>query len=208
MLHKRNRRCLLVQKKNFVTIFHVWFYIFRYYIQGIHSDVPHISVYQNNIFISKIHACRYAEAAWECSRGSMFSCSEISPAGISQCETENTIIFAKSLKCGSRMYAKPKLAWRCKQVETYSALLELCERNSPVTGEFPSQRAVTRSFDVSLICAWVNGKVNNRKAGDLRRHRAHYDVTVMVIIMPVDVIALLGTKPSAGIANLCLFSQC
>ena len=30
-----------------------------------------------------------------------------------------------------------------------------------------------------LICAWINGWVNNRKAGDLRRHRAHYDVGVM-----------------------------
>ena len=32
----------------------------------------------------------------------------------------------------------------------------------------------------SLICAWINGSVNNREAGDLRRHRAHYDVIVMV----------------------------
>ena len=32
----------------------------------------------------------------------------------------------------------------------------------------------------SLICAWINGWVNNREAGDLRRHRAHYDVTVMI----------------------------
>ena len=31
----------------------------------------------------------------------------------------------------------------------------------------------------SLICAWINGGVNNRKAGDLRHHRAHYGVTVM-----------------------------
>ena len=31
----------------------------------------------------------------------------------------------------------------------------------------------------SLICAWINRWVNNREAGDLRRHRAHYDVTVM-----------------------------
>ena len=31
----------------------------------------------------------------------------------------------------------------------------------------------------SLICAWINGWVNNREAGDLRRHRAHCDVTVM-----------------------------
>ena len=30
-----------------------------------------------------------------------------------------------------------------------------------------------------LICVWINGWVNNGEAGDLRRHRAHYDVTVM-----------------------------
>ena len=33
-------------------------------------------------------------------------------------------------------------------METFSALLALCAGNSPVTGEFPSQRPVTRSFDV------------------------------------------------------------
>ena len=37
---------------------------------------------------------------------------------------------------------------------------------------------VTRSFDF-FIYAWINGWVNNREADDLRRHRAHYDVTVM-----------------------------
>ena len=31
----------------------------------------------------------------------------------------------------------------------------------------------------SLICAWINGWVNNGEAGDLRRHMAHYDTTVM-----------------------------
>ena len=31
----------------------------------------------------------------------------------------------------------------------------------------------------SFICAWMNGWINNRKASDLWRHRAHYDVTVM-----------------------------
>ena len=33
---------------------------------------------------------------------------------------------------------------------------------------------------LSLICAWINGWANNGEAGDLRRHRPHYDVTVMV----------------------------
>ena len=33
-------------------------------------------------------------------------------------------------------------------METFPALLVLCARNSPVTGEFPGQRPVTQSFDV------------------------------------------------------------
>ena len=40
--------------------------------------------------------------------------------------------------------------WQARrhQMETFSALLALCERNSPVTGEFPAQRPVTRSLDI------------------------------------------------------------
>ena len=33
-------------------------------------------------------------------------------------------------------------------METFSTLFALCEGNSPVTGEFPAQKPVTRSFDV------------------------------------------------------------
>ena len=40
------------------------------------------------------------------------------------------------------------VTWWCRQMETFSALLAICVGNSPVTGEFPSQRPVTRSFDV------------------------------------------------------------
>ena len=39
-------------------------------------------------------------------------------------------------------------SWWRHQMETFSALLALCAGNSPVSGEFPSQRPVTRSFDV------------------------------------------------------------
>ena len=35
------------------------------------------------------------------------------------------------------------------------------------------------SLVLSLICAWTNNWANNGDAGDLWRHRAHYDVTVM-----------------------------
>ena len=38
--------------------------------------------------------------------------------------------------------------WWRHQMETFSALLPICEGNTPVTGEFPAQRPVTRNFDV------------------------------------------------------------
>ena len=64
-------------------------------------------------------------------------------------------------------------------METFSALLAICAGNSPVSGDFPAQRPVTRSFDVFFDQRPNNGWVNNCEAGDLRRIRRHYDVTVM-----------------------------
>ena len=52
-------------------------------------------------------------------------------------------------------------------MESFSALLAICAGNSPVTGEFPAQRPVTSK---------------NGEAGDLRRYRAHCDVTVMIVM--------------------------
>ena len=64
-------------------------------------------------------------------------------------------------------------------METFSALLALCAgiHRSPVNSPHKGQWRGTLMF--SLICVWTNGWVNNREAGDLRRYRAHYDVTVM-----------------------------
>ena len=71
------------------------------------------------------------------------------------------------------------LSWWRYQMETFSALLALCKGNSPVTGEFPTRKPVTRSFDVSFDLRVEHGWLNNRGAGDLRLYRAHYDVTIM-----------------------------
>ena len=40
----------------------------------------------------------------------------------------------------------------------------------------------------TLICVWINGCVNNRKAGDLRRYCAHYGITVMVSFHSINCI--------------------
>ena len=61
-------------------------------------------------------------------------------------------------------------------METFSALLAICAVNSPVAGEFPAQSQWSGVLMFSLIFACINGWVNAREAGDLRRHRAHYDV--------------------------------
>ena len=45
--------------------------------------------------------------------------------------------------------------------------------NSPHKGQWRG------ALVFSLICAWTNCWVNNRDAGDLRRHRVHYDFIVM-----------------------------
>ena len=70
-------------------------------------------------------------------------------------------------------------------METFSALLALCEGNSPVTGEFPPQSQWRGDLMFPLICAWINGWVNNREAGDLRHARAHYDIILMCARKPV-----------------------
>ena len=41
-----------------------------------------------------------------------------------------------------------KSPWWRHQMETFSAQLAICAGNSPVPGEFPAQRPVTRSLDV------------------------------------------------------------
>ena len=48
---------------------------------------------------------------------------------------------------------------------------------SPVNSPHKGQWCGALMF--SLICIWINGWVNNREAGDLRRYHAHYEVAEM-----------------------------
>ena len=63
-------------------------------------------------------------------------------------------------------------------MEKFSALLALCVGNSAVIGFCDLWSALM----ASVICTGTNGWVNNRDAGDLRRHSVHYDVTVMQVV--------------------------
>ena len=76
------------------------------------------------------------------------------------------------------------LLWWCHQTGTFSALLAICVGNSPVPGEFPTQRPVTRSFDI-FIDLHPNKRLSKQWWGwwfetspcPLRRHRNDSTVT-------------------------------
>ena len=73
-----------------------------------------------------------------------------------------------------------KTSWR-HQIQTFQRYWPFVRgiHRWPVNSLHKGQWREALVFD--LICAWINGWVNNREAGDLRRHRAHYDVIVMRI---------------------------
>ena len=87
------------------------------------------------------------------------------------------------------LYSPPRLqsfvklvdeySWWRHQMETFSTSLGLCAGNSPVTGEFSSQRPMTQSFDV-FIDLGLN-KRSSKHVWGLRHNPTHYDVIVMLM---------------------------
>ena len=66
--------------------------------------------------------------------------------------------------CHTHAAGDQPYSWWRHQMETFSALLALCAGNSPVPGEFPSQRPVARSLDV-----FFDLRVNTRLSKQSRR---------------------------------------
>ena len=100
-------------------------------------------------------------------------------------------------------------------METFSALLALCVGGRWIT--------ITKARDARLWCfLWYaiekNSWVNNGNAGDLRRHRAHYDVTVMKLtqnwynIPSVNIdlppCVVNYANPIYGVATICHRVRC
>ena len=74
--------------------------------------------------------------------------------------------------------------WWRHQMGLFYVLLTVCAVNSPHKGQWRG------ALIFSLIYAWPSGWVNNRDAGDLRRHRLFYDVIIMAKASMVYVIQL------------------
>ena len=78
---------------------------------------------------------------------------------------------------------------------------------SPVNSPHKGQWRGALMF--SLICVWINGWVNNRKAGDLRCYCAHYDVIVMDcgdLLLPPIIIIIMQDCSQALNTCKCLWS--
>ena len=89
-------------------------------------------------------------------------------------QKKTTIAIAKGMQLGAIVYTMTSSNGNIFRVAGH-----LCGEftgppvNSPHNGQW------RRALMYHLICAWINGWVNNSEAGDLRHHHAHYNVIVM-----------------------------
>ena len=86
-------------------------------------------------------------------------------------------------------------------METFSALLAIFEgiHRTPMNSPYEGQWRGALMF--SLICAWINGLVNNREAGDLRRRSAHYDATVTLLAEDMHFFVPMGQYNSCKLPS-------
>ena len=87
--------------------------------------------------------------------------------------------FVSLLLAGPNFHRARTISWwrhQTKNFPRYSPFVRVIHR-WPV--DFPHKGQWRGALMFSLICAWTNSWTNNQDAGDLRRHRAHYDVIVM-----------------------------
>ena len=121
---------------------------------------------------------------------------------------KHTIVYGTALCPLSYLLALTSLmpTWWRHQMETFSALLAICAGNSPVPGEFPTQRPVTRSFDVYFDLR-TNKRLSKRSWGwwfetlswSLWRHynELHLMVSEILVITSVGLVmayCLIGAQ--------------
>ena len=115
-----------------------------------------------------IHVNRWGRGR-QCVKGN--TCIYKNIVGISQhCQSVETKLPTNDADLNAYM------PWWRHQMETFSVLLALCAGNSPVTGEFPSQRPVTRSIDI-LFDLRLNKRLSKQ------RRRRWFEKQIELIIM-------------------------
>ena len=122
-----------------------------------------------------------ASRLYEILRKDVFSDIETGPCALSQrVDLFSPYLFRSQEKDQENAFKVSSVTWWCIQMETFSALLAIVRgvHQSPVNSFQKGQWRGALMF--SLICAWTHDWASQRDADDLRRHRAHYDVNVMI----------------------------
>ena len=174
----------------------MWYQTYPYPIQSI-SDMSRFSVTWH-----RINECRTQMKLWD-SDTTNVRCAFRRIVNVLytevHCITFHALILTQSVSCKPcHLQVRPCTRWhlstriitanddviKWKHFPRYWPFVEEIQR-SPVNSPHKGQRRGALMF--SLICAWIHGWVNHCEAGDLRRHRAHYDVIVMhrPVILPV-----------------------
>ena len=99
-----------------------------------------------------------------------------------------------------------KFTWWRHQLETFSALLAFCAGNSPVSGEFPSQMPVVRSFDVFFdvhlnkrLCKHWRRRWFETSSRSLWRHFSSSDISNLLFCQD-NVIKLVCSRQNLAIS--------
>ena len=112
--------------------------------------------------------CSFTYTTIKSSRQQPIKISDVSFEGSQHCLASIWILYTLSgfnvTVLHSFIPANYAISWWCHWMETFPALLALCAGNSPVTGEFPAQRPVTRSFDV-FVDLRMNKRLSKQSGG-------------------------------------------
>ena len=101
-----------------------------------------------------------------------------------QCVDHSLVPLARhwqgTLVCNTSLLARHDDVIKWKHFQRYWPFVRVIHQ-SPMN--YPHKGQWRRALIFSWICAWINSWVNSREAGDLRRHRAHYDAIVMLLVV-------------------------
>ena len=91
-------------------------------------------------------------------------------------------------------------SWWRHELETFSAILAICAGNPPVTGEFPAQMPVTRSFDVFFDLR-LTKRLSKQSRGWWFKtpSRFHFQVVTFLVLSSLASVYALGILATAGL---------
>ena len=93
---------------------------------------------------------------------------------------KHTTTASETQQCWPWVWKGPR--WR-HQRETFPRYWPFVRGIHRSPGKSPHKGQWRWALMFSLICARINGWVNNGEAGDLRRNRVHYDVIVLLMLL-------------------------